>query len=202
MRGYPDSDRLSEADYLREYINFIKIFKHLDIYTGQVSVNESQPDFANKIYDILTYGYPFQANEKIRIKLEKLLFKTKRLDLIFNYFKKYNYYFKVLRDKYKTPEINEKDWEEFEKLICNNANYSLIYAKLIENKFELGEHAIAEDAQLSIEYAKIIKNRFILGELIISQKNKYLLEYAKIIGRLPEELYNRMLLNSMKTKEN
>lgn len=200
MRGISSQPPPSESDYLNEYIAFTKIFKYINIETGEVELEESLAP--HNIYDVLqnSSSDPFLKNSKVRRSLERKLLETKDTNLIFKYFlDSYSncIIFRIFRYS-EGEKLSEEWWLDFERAICVDSNCSFLYAKLIEKRFELGEPAIATDALLSIAYAEIIGGRFELGESVISQKNEWLLKYAKVIGTLPEELSNMMLLNCMR----
>lgn len=201
MRGRSSQPPPSESDYLNEYIAFTKIFKYINIETGEVELEESLAP--HNIYDVLqnSSSDPFLKNSsKVRRSVERKLLETKDTNLIFKYFLDETYNNYMFRNfRYSEGEkLSEEWWLDFERAICVDSNCSFLYAKLIERRFELGEPAIATDALLSIAYAEIIGGRFELGEQVISKKNEWLLKYAKVIGTLPEELSNMMLLNCMR----
>lgn len=191
------------AQYLDNYVQFIKVFKHVDLGKGEIEINLSEvSDKAGYLRRVIIPIDFVQNNKKILLKLEKMLFETNNSQEILTYFKSNHKRFDCLHNEFlwnnqKNPEFLGKEiWDEFEKIISNNAEESYEYATLTRKRFELGEIAISKKAFLSLEYARnIIKGRFELGEESISECNEYLLQYSQLIGPLPDHLYNMMISN-------
>ena len=66
------------------------------------------------------------------------------------------------------------------EFISTDAHHSLVYANILNKRFELGEKAISGETYHSFNYAKcVLKGRFILGEGKIKQ-SEYKEEYEKL----------------------
>ena len=86
----------------------------------------------------------------------------------------------VFWDKFsKHPEkLKEK-----EHLIAKNPQYAWKYAnQILKGAFPEGEEAIGTNAQYSIEYAELLEDRFAKGEDTIAKSAEHSYYYAAIIG--------------------
>lgn len=172
------------AEYLDDYKTYIENIKYLNIETGEVELEKSATT-----KEILNLLDRFRGNEKIRTKLEKILIESNDEKSFIDY---------LIKFRYRIDKIKKSnDLSKIEKLISRDPRLSTAYAEILEGRFELGEKAISKDAECSIKYAEIIGARFELGEPAISEKNEYLYQYSRVLGKLPDELYNRMIANCL-----
>jgi hypothetical protein len=194
------------AEYLREYSNFIKNIKHLDLEKQEIELKEESVEAANYLLSCVIIKNLSDEN-KIKLKLLKIIFESDDFITMLNCCNLRRIRWMIYRG-YDVGFTLEK----LENLIQHLAKESLIYALEIKDRFEKGEKAIAESDEIdfipndkvypvtvlpSLEYAKIIKGRFELGEKKIMQKTKWIYEYSKIVGMLPEEMHNMLIASCL-----